>query len=112
MRVVGGHVPHVLQEDHLSDAGQHGRDDDRDDAGAVDGDAGGVRDRHVVSDGAHVLAELGPLEPDDEEAQATTTRKEAIGSARAPAFPRGIFSIIRLSRDWRTESRLSVLRMP
>ena len=47
MRVVGGEVAHVLEEDDLARTGEHRRNDDGDDARFLDGNARRVRHRHV-----------------------------------------------------------------
>ena len=65
VRGVGGHVAHVLQIDDHAEARQHGGDDDGEYAGALDVDAGVTGHVHILSHGAHVLAQLGAPEPHD-----------------------------------------------
>ncbi len=67
--VVGGEVAHVLEEDDLARAGEGRGDEDGHDPGALHGDARGIGHGHVLADGPHILAELGLLEPDDEDTE-------------------------------------------
>ena len=66
---VSGDIAHVLKVDHHAEAGEYRGHDHGDDTGALNLDAGVACDVHILADGAHVLAELGLAEPDDEEAE-------------------------------------------
>ena len=56
---IGGEVADVLQINDHAEAREHGGDDHRDHAGALDIDARVARDLHILTDRAHILTELG-----------------------------------------------------
>ena len=66
---VSGEIAQVLQIDDHAEARQHGGHDDGDDAGAVHVDAGIAGHFHILRHSPHVLAQLGPAEPDDHQAE-------------------------------------------
>lgn len=69
--VVGVHRSDVLEEYYLSKAGENRRYDYRYYPRALDWDARGLGDGHVLPYRAHILPELRAAEPDDEEAEYT-----------------------------------------
>ena len=69
VRAVGGEVAHVLQVQNHTEACKDRGHDNRDDSRALDLDARVACDLHILTDRAHVLAELRLAEPDDEQAK-------------------------------------------
>ena len=66
-----GKFAQVLQIDDHAEARQHGGHDDGDDAGAVHIDTGIAGHFHILRHCPHILAQLGPAEPDDHQAEHT-----------------------------------------
>lgn len=69
MRIVGCQVAHILKEYYLPCTRQHGRNDNRNNAGLFDRNTSSFRHHHILPDCTHILPELRFLEPHDENAQ-------------------------------------------